>query len=412
LEIHVPPTHSAERPAIRFSHVTLDLAIEEHPLAHQLPKTTGERPSISRGYYSFTKLGSSPDQPLYLSQYLTTDEPLIFLYVTTFTDATLVSITLPHAITDLTGTADMLRAWSCVLSGRVSDVIPVLGAREDVYETMRKPPYDGSTVPYVLQHTQVRGISTMVFEARRVWDTLVTPNLSDGFIFLPAKFISQLRREAEEELETRRGSGGPSFVSDGDLITAWGSRMVVCSRSATRSAVIVNVFNLRTRLSEALVDPTGAYVQNLIMNSSTILQPGAAATESSGQIAIRVREALITQTTEAQVRSLARLGFASGASMPLFGRADSMIVAWTNWSKARLAEAAAGLGTSAVGSNKKTISPVSTDSYMTCWGADLGNRYRDGFVIFGKNDTGDYWLHGSLRAKAWDLIRTEFKSFV
>lgn len=416
LEIHVPPAHSAERPAIRYSHVTLDLDIEEDPLANQLPKQTGSFPVVSEGFYSFVPFSASSDQPMSLKRYLTTDEPLVSLHVTSFNDATLVSITFPHVLGDVTATAALVKAWSSVALGQQDQVPPILGATNDVLESIRASSNGkDARQPFVLQHMQLRGLSLLVFTIRHLWDMLLTPRVYGRFIFLPAKFIQQLRREAEDEVEIRRqrGDTDPSFVSDNDLISAWGSRMVILSRTSplmSRSAAILNVFNLRPRLRETA---SGTYVQNLIMASTALLAPGSVAMESTGQIALRVREALQQQTTEEQTRSLVHMASMKGAGTPLFAHADSMVVSWTNWSQARLDEAVAALGAATAKDGKQTESIASNTRYLTHWGAGLNmeNGYRDGFVIYGRNSEGDYWLHGFLREKTWDLIRQSFDSF-
>lgn len=412
-EIHVPSVHTVERPAIRFSHTTLDVGIEEHPLACQLPCDTAGLPVVTKGFHSFSQFSASSDQPLDLKTYLTTDEPLISLHITSFKEATLVAINFPHVIADVTATAALLSAWSRVASGELNQVPPLFGAREDVLGPNSTASSDKYPTPFVLEYMLVSGLSMAKFAMRHIWDLFMTPTVHDGFIFLPTSFIQQLRRHAEEELRNRKDPSRPSFLSDGDLIIAWGSRMVFLSRSKTRSAVIINVFNVRTRLSRPLIDPAGAYIQNLIMASSTILPSGVGAGESTGQIAIRVREALAAQTTEEQVLSLARLGRANGGGMPLFGLADSMVVPWTNWCKAQIAEKAAGLGSAVAGPSDGKAGSASKHKFLTHWGAgiNMANGYRDGFVIYAKTVDGGYWLHGWLRAETWDMIRSEIEQF-
>ena len=417
MTIHVPHVYTAERPAVRFSHAKFDICIEEHPLACRLPKKTGQFPSIQEGCHTFRSFSVPQDLPNNIEHYLTTDEPLISLRITSFTNATLVSITFPHSALDVMGTADLMKAWSSVLADRLDRIPTVLGAKKDIMESVGTSSDGKSKVPYVLQDKQIKGFSFLLFAIRFAWDLIIRRNIQTRIIFFPATFISQLRQRAQEQLEIGSDSKSPPFFSDGDLITAWCSRMVIASRSRKRPAVICNVFDLRRRLSNIFI-PGAAYLQNLILPTSVILPATQVSTASFGRFALHLRQAINEQATDMQARSLMRafrVSHASTGLMPIFGSSDSMFIASTNWSKARFFEeinfrpAVVSSGHSHAGDNL-AVQPGICVSY---WGTTMGttDNPRDTFIIYGKDGDENYWIHGYLRPETWSLIQDAFLEY-
>lgn len=342
---------------------------------------------------------------------------MIALHITTFTDTTLVSLTFPHSLADVMGTAALVRAWSTVLAGRLDQVPPLLGAREDVLDTIGTCSDEKSRDPYILHKWKIKGVSLLAFALRFLWDQLTRRHIDVRTIFLPASFIARLREEAAEEKEDVISSNDcqtpTSFLSDGDLATAWGSRMILASRP--KPAIICNVFDLRRRLQDTF--GRGAYLQNLILPASVFLNPNGVGSHhpSVGYIARRLRQAIVKQTTDSQARSLLQLvksSYASTGMMPLFGRSDAMVIASTNWSKAQLLEAA-NFGPVVVSSRRSD--PIDGDDGgepgipVSYWGSTVGtkDRPRDTFVIYGKDAKGNYWVQGYLRPETWCQVEQE-----
>lgn len=88
-------------------------------------------------FYSFILFSAPPSQPIGLEQYITTDEPLLSLHVTSFNDAMFVSITFPHELADGTAAAGLVKTLSTVALGQLDQVPPILGAANDVLEPVR-----------------------------------------------------------------------------------------------------------------------------------------------------------------------------------------------------------------------------------------------------------------------------------
>lgn len=161
--------------------------------------------------------------------------------------------------------------------------------------------------------------------------------------------------------------------------------------------------DVRTRLA---INPSLAYLQNLILPSTAILPP-----RNKSQRSLAIRCAIVTQTGAQQVRSLMRIARAS------FAAADSMVIACTNWSKARLLYcvdfSTAVVPSTSASSQWPKSALVRLGGPTTYWGTILAvnDSPRDAFIIYRKSDAGDYWLNGFLRRKTWALIEAEFKQY-
>lgn len=433
LEIHVPRSFSKTRPEVKFSHVDCsDTEIESHGLASQLPRPTGSTPSIQEGCHAFRSFALPTDLPNNIEHYWKNDQPMLSLHITSFANGTLVGLTFPHSLTDAMGTSEFLKAWSNVVAGKSSFVKPLQGTQVDVLgDVGTNLDKKASQGEFFLEDQQTRGFSLLSFIARYMWDVKTRRSIRTKHIYLPAKYMSHLRQGVEEELKRQNGGVVP-FVSDGDLITAWGARMVMSSSTWKNcSAVICNVFDLRGRLKGTFARG-GTYLQNLILPATTVLSKEEAATATTAQIALGLRKAIVEQTDDVQTRRLMRIArrwFSSMGSMPLFAKWDSRVVACTNWTKAKFLDAAdfgpnaliaGGAGNQKSSSTRKaarytepTQAQAQPGRPVMYWGTTLSvtDNPRDTFVIYGKDTVGNYWVHAYLREETWSLIQKELDSF-
>jgi hypothetical protein len=204
---------------------------------------------------------SAPDK---LRHYIGTDHPLLTFHITSFTDATLVSIMIPYLLSDAVGASILLKAWSSVLANGTDLVPDFLGAREDILEIVETPTKHRTQPPSPPRNKQITGLRVVAFAIGFALDLFTKRNVRARTIFFPHRFMAMLRqRAAQEQLKHGRGpvdGETPAFVSDGDIITAWLSRMIMFSRSRPHPTSIVNAFDLRSRIDGI----EGCYVQNLL----------------------------------------------------------------------------------------------------------------------------------------------------
>ncbi|KAH7176047.1 hypothetical protein EDB81DRAFT_674606 [Dactylonectria macrodidyma] len=407
LEIHVPKEFTPERPAVRYTRDVFNISIGEHPLASQLPRAA-ETPSLHPGAFHFRSFGASADAPTTLKEFLCSDEPQLALHITSFSDATLVGLLFPHIMTGALGQRDLVAAWSKVLAGREDEVPPLEGTREDVLNGAGTDA-DNDQELSVLATKELKGFALLKFTLRFMWDVFRHPSIESGMICLPPTFVSKLRQTALGDLRAQIGGPKAAFVSEGDVLTAWATRFIAKTRGGLRPATIYNAVDIRRRVKAAWV-PGAAYVQNLTLSSYTMMSVADFLHMPLGMLAYMIREDLQRQATDAQLRTSMRRLRAGGRKYqgPLYGEPDSLLVIFSNWTKANLYEvidfAPAVIESSSVGGQEmprgKAVYMHSQPMVPSAW-------TRNVFNIVGKDLSGNYWITALLLPGDWQKLEEE-----
>ncbi|KFA50678.1 hypothetical protein S40293_04888 [Stachybotrys chartarum IBT 40293] len=411
-EIHVPKTFTSAHPAVRFENSQIPLNIDAHPVAGRLPKGTGTAPSVHNGSDQFSTLSLAPSHPRSIRHYLATDEPVLGLYVTNFKDATLVGITIPHCLADAMATSDLLEAWSAIVSQRADLVKPLAGAKDDPFGSVGTPSDELAQGKFVQENYQMRGLRLLLFFGRIIWDKLTAGFVRPGQIYLSATYLASLRKVAEEELS--KGRKSVPFISDGDLLTAWASRVIEKSSPATGTTAIYTIFSVRWRLGNTF-KRTAAYMQNTVLPCVVLLSHKESKSISLGEVALRVREQIVAQTTETQVRRLVRIAREWVASLgitPIFSFWDSRLVVCTNWTKARFFDVA-DFGSAAVDLKEASgeVKSLGKPSFFWSIAISESDNLPNTFMVYGKDEAGNYWVSANLRDVTWRTIEREFGAF-
>jgi hypothetical protein len=422
LEIHVPLEFTSARPAVRFHHDKYEVTIAGHPLASRLPQPTPDRPSI-QDRSDFTSLGVPPGTPLCLNDYLKSDHPQLTLHVVSFTDATLVSICWPHIAVDAMSLRELGIAWTLALSGRASEILPMLSAGDDPMGQAGNDP--AFTKPYPLVQHQVNGWRVYEFVLFYVFDLTRWRKMESKTIFLPRKNVEQLRNEAVESLSE---NGSHPFVSEGDTIISWLSILIASAlfpRGSNRPFAIGNAFDLRGRAPSLFPagSDQGAYVQNAIFPCWTMIPAESVHRRKHntlGNIALALRTAIQQQTTEDSIHAQARLTRESldfCGIPPLFGDANSFYIQFTNWSKCNFFKALDFSAAIIDKSNFVTAQKVSSSwqssaltrgrpVYYHMLGISPNNALGRNISIISKTPNGDYWIDGSYPPEVWKAMES------
>jgi len=417
LEIHVPQSFTSERPAVRYSSVIHDTSIDEHPLASRLPTAT-DVPSVHPGPLFFRSLGIRSDAPTTIYDYLRSDEPQLSLHIVVFKDATLVSLSWPHTMMDAMGRHALVSAWCKVLDGHEEEVPSLLGAGEDALDRVVPGPLpDEKEEPYSLSEKRLSGFKILILFARSILDFFRMPGMELQTIFLPAKVAQLLVQETRDGLADDDIPDKAAFVSEGDVLAAWATRIAASSlpSETTRSVVAVNAFDLRSRLKSDFAS-AGVYVQNFILYVF-VIQPARRIMEGPlAGVASVFRQAIAKQTTEAQVRAMARVfrdSYKATRHGPLFGDTDSYIIWFSNWTKGKFFDVVDF--SSAVikdgGGDAPSIrsTPAGKPTYYHCQTLKTYPSSCCIFNILGKDAQGNYWMTAHLPGAGWRRIDEEFK---
>ncbi|KAH7129549.1 hypothetical protein B0J13DRAFT_509917 [Dactylonectria estremocensis] len=400
IEVHVPKEFTEQRPPAHFSTEVFNISIAEHDLGSQLPKATGG-PSIQPGPTSFGHFNTRPDGPLTLQDYICSDRPILSLQVTSFTDATIVTVVWPHAVTGALGFKEILSAWSRALRDE-SSIPPLLGARKDILD--RAGTESDAHAPYSLASNEIKGWGFVKFVSRMLWNVFWRPTVDSRALCLPRHFMSQLRMKSLKELEDIHGADNVPFLSEGDVLTAWAARFVARNRGRTCPGLIFNPLDITSRL-ELDWKTEGVYVQNLVGAMYTTVDADVLLNKSLGELAHAIRLSIQQQATDEQIRAQLRIFRSLGheKSEPLYGDSDSQLIAFSNWTKFDLFNAVDfSPAVSKASSPIRSGVPLGKPTYMHC--ASLGeNRFqRNCFAITGKDLDGNYWISAFLYPEDWE----------
>jgi hypothetical protein len=411
LEIHVPRPFTTQRPAVAYTHQALDMKIEDHTLANQLPKPT-ETASIHPGPPMFREFAVPENAPETVDDYVYSDTPQLALRITSFNNATIVALAWPHTLMDVMGQQALLHGWSLVLAGRESDVPPMLGAREDVMLAAIEAPVEKEEA-YSLTQKRLKGWAMAKFGLRFASDLLINRVVETRTIFLPKETVVALQLQAQSDLAAlQKDDTKPPFVSEGDVLTAWAIRAVATSLPQPRPIAALHALNARFRLT-SLINSPGVHVQNMAVAAFAFVGPDVAR-GPLGPIALENRRHLVDQATEPQVlaylRELAQVK-ADPSSM-LFCDPDALLMPFTNWTRANLFETAdfgdAVVRAGETGPARKN--PPGTMVYHHAQSLRQSQGTRNVVVVLGKDLVGNYWIIGTLLPASWARIEEEIKS--
>ena len=386
------------------------MAIGDHPDAKKLPEATTD-PTIQSGPQDFRAFAARGDAPATLEEFIHSDSPMLSLHITSFTDATLVALSWPHALMDVMGQKALLHAWSLVLAGRESEVPKVLGANEDAVVAAAEAP--SGPIEFKLGARRLATISMIWFGARFGWDLLTSKSVETRTICMPKRFVEEMRQQAMAELTAEHGAEKDVFISEGDALTAWALRSVALSSPQPRPVTALHALNLRFRLP-ALINAGGVYIRNMAIAAFTFVPAETATGGSLGAIALENRRCLSEQATEPQVLAFLRELCADPAlvvnPVVFCGDPNTILVPFTNWTKAEFTKVVdfgpavvSGTGTDEDEDENRSTRPGS----LTFHHAQSLREHpasRNVFVIMGKDQGENYWVTATLHPPTWDVI--------
>ncbi|KAF7158743.1 hypothetical protein CNMCM5623_003907 [Aspergillus felis] len=407
LEIHVPKQFTEERPAVFFTHDVFAMTLAEHPLASQLPRST-DGPSIQRGAPDFRQFAARPDAPSTLVEFLNNDIPQLSLHITSFEDATLVSLSWPHILMDAMGQQALLRGWSLVLANREAEVPLLLGAREDVLYDAADPSVELGE-DSVFESRRLKGLGLFWFILRYACDMLWNRVVEARTVYLPKEAVNELRRQAQQDILDHTTDDNIPWISDGDVLMAWMSRIVALSQPSSRPATLISAIDVRPHLP-AIVKSGGVYVQNMVLGAFTSIS-SQLAIGPIGCIALAHRRALLEQATEPQflglLQALRKLWDSGRDTVLLCGEAGASLFIMSNWTKADFIHTAdfQPAVTRQGEESHKRRNPLGTMIYHHFQPLKLYGTERNVVVLYGKDHGGNYWLTGHLLPRTWTVFR-------
>jgi hypothetical protein len=289
---------------------------------------------------------------------------------------------------------------------------------------------------FALRASLLEGWSFGLWMGRQILDRLWWWRMESRTVFLPATVVRKLREQVVAAMK-RVEEDEVSFVSDGDIVTAWINcqGLSALPSNSRRSVTFVQALDIRDRMPSLFSTKTssdGSYLQNAISFYYTILPVREALAGSTAftQVATSFRKSLEAQTTEGQIHALARLCRSSiqrYSMIPIFGDIGGAVLMTSNWSKAKIYETAdfepavvseqQGEKSKKVGFNYHESSLTSTSGskkgrpvfYQALDLSPNAAGSRNCFLI-GKTPEGHYWIDGMLPPSVWSKIKYELST--
>lgn len=305
---------------------------------------------------------------------------------------------------DIMGQQSLLHAWSLVLQDKTAEVPAILGVHEDVLQAA----VNASTQKaeeYHLKPMQLKGSSMVKFITRFVWDMARGPKPETQTICLPEEVVATMRLKAQMDVASIASGEKPAFVSDGDILTAWALRAISTSMPRPRPMTALHVMNARFRIP-SISNASGIYIQNMILPANTFLS-AEEALKPLGIIALRNRQHLMEQATEAQVLACLREQLqVSEPSKLFYSDANALPVPFTNWTKAKLLQTADFSPALVRAGDRKQSrrNPPGTPIFHHVSTMKQTRTTKLMVVIMGKDHENNYWLTLTLPPTTWKKI--------
>ena len=420
LVYHLPLEFSKERPLFLFTTEKHESSIDEHPVLKNLPKLNTEKPTIHPvNSASFRPHTRGPNSPEAFGDWLCGDIPQMAIHVVKFNDATTITVTLLHTLTDLLGVMAFYRAWLQVLHGQEDQIAQYIGYRDkdplESLQTEKTPPR------YIYANRILSKWGLFLFGIRDWWDRFWYPKATLRFFSLPGKFVNKLVESARAELlDSEKAVDGEEklFISDSDVLCAWWTRLLVKANqlSTNRTVCVTNRVDCRDILAKMGLLPSTntSFIGNCAYSAHCMLPAGLYWNRGYplGLLANQIRNSIKVhreveqlQAQDAAFReSICELG-----RLPIYGESDMMVHGFTNVHKARLYNMDFGpaVADQTAREKRNTACPY----FITFSGMDSPKASRNSSAILGRTPEGDWWMSSRMRDDVWARMGEIFATF-
>jgi hypothetical protein len=342
------------------------------------------------------------DYPDTVDGLVQTDKSQLSLMVTSFADATLVSVAFPHTLLDTVSFMHLVENWSLVLAGRESKVPPLLDAYTDVLDEVAASAKDGCR----MESMRTRGFAFWKLLARQAAEAAHRRRRLQA-LYIP--------KDTYEKLLSRLGEGGASGgvesqPDEDELLTAWLIR-TISRQEPSRPVTLITLYNLRhhVRLLKQACKK-GVFAQIMVSSTCAIFPPHAS-TKSVKEIATDYKAQVAQLSAEGEAIAYLKQirGELNGEkpSFALYGSTDALVVFCQPLARLDLVRVADfgpavankgdGRGATPPG---RLVSNVFNPLDWTDAGVDL-------LFPLGTDHDGGCWVVAKLSSGSWDIVADE-----
>jgi hypothetical protein len=386
-----------------------------HPIASTIPRPSDlKRPSLFPYAEHFHDLVTRPGHASIFSDWIDSDLPALSVHVVSFDDATLLTISWSHVFLDALGRQSLLQAWTSVIDGREEDVPAFMPFHVDPAHAIAR---GGDPKKHIMSHYALTGIWFAMFVVGYLYELFVHSAEAGRMICIPGPWVENLREQAIADVLASGYSKNDLFLSHGDVLLAWWAKTSTTAQrlGSSQPVNIMNVTNVRGLFPDLLPDKGAAevYTTNAALTANTFVTCGELKSMSVGALALHVRQDLQTQRTSEQVRHFVAWQLESMKKIgrsPLLGSWNQILLAWSNWHRARLYDVDFSAAVVRPGLPLESRSnKLGQPSFILPNGHANGMSLRNAGPLIGRDANGDWWMQTVLRAGAWARVEEQFK---
>lgn len=436
LEYHIPAQYTPSRPAINFAHAIHSMPMSSHPLTQQLIRPNGSF-QVSPPRDVFQPLFPQTKSLRRINDWLYTDRAQLQLEFVSFTDGTLVSLTWLHTLMDGMSRAALFNAWQAMLEGRENDVPELDGYDFDPLVNLGDPEQlelQGEGVQegqeFVLKDRLLTGLNSARFGLGYIWDYLFNRNQEMRQVCIPPGFFEKLRQEGIEDLQrapqtttvmdTTDQSNLKPFISEGDVVAVWWTRLILSCQSWTSSHLerpiyFTNIFDMRNLLESTepkLLQKGKAFIGNCVISLYSFFSIREFLSAPLSILASRIRKDLVTQSTRAQVNAsqrLAKVHIKRTGYVPLYGPENMLVILFPNRTKGEPFQTDFS---AAVVKEGKVGHVRGKPTYVLVDGVSKRAPNMQGIIVDEKDPQGNYWLSALQTPETWRIVKQAIESMV
>ncbi|KAF7373711.1 hypothetical protein MSAN_00582100 [Mycena sanguinolenta] len=301
-EFQIPERFDAKTPPTAFTVDDYDEAYNRAGRAQIPVALTGSQPSIIP-LPELDQFFRSKTCPKVEDDFLQPNMPMLHVHVAVFHDLTFIGVSVSHMGFDLLGIAVLLAAWTRAINGDDFDAIP--GMEWDAQPFAHYVPAPGSS-SLTPTRTSLRGwfklgwLSQLSFIGRSVLSNLLDPKAVNYVVRVPKAFLNEEKRKIMDELKAQ---GSDEYVGSSDVLLAWWHKTVYSYRVPTDHTPVHLHFASSLR-SRSIFAQDGPLAYPYINNAASFLPVppvpvNAFVKESLGDLALRIRRAIVAYNTDA-----------------------------------------------------------------------------------------------------------------
>jgi Transferase family len=402
-----------KRPAFLFSVDKHDAPVSEHPGLSQLKSENRDKPALLGPFDHLRYDLRSRDAPEVLDDWLYSDAPQLSVHIVAFEDATFVTVSFLHTLMDAMGFSALLKGWTAALRGKEDEIPPIVGLDDDPLAKIHQM---APASEYILADKVLKGWGFFLFVIKYVFDLIWYRKDEERVIFMPAKYLKELRDSALAELSEQSSNTDDTketpFVSESDVLVSWWTR-IMCKAldlSPKRPLTVMNVFDIRGILAEmgSIGSADTAMIANVVWPTVILTNVGDVLGKPMSYLASRVRHAIDTHRVKEQVQAMAAIQkttMEKSGHPAVFGDPGTFLLTCSNWHRGKLFQKDFSPAVIKEGTpSSERSNPRGKPSFIFISGKFVDFSPRNAFVVMGKDAAGNFWMDSSIRAELWGRI--------